>query len=136
MVSGREKSLCLQRSQINTRSELTVLFYSVNISDWLLSLLLPCQRLRNSRVALNCMACATSQLQIPTRPDSGVQQCTVLGPARKFAGSLDVGWGSNERWHGDFAVLFVCFPGSLAKILGDHMPGRILASLNGDRAGA
>lgn len=34
-----------------------------------------------------------------------------------------VGVGLRERWPRDFVVLFACFPGSLAKILGDHMPG-------------
>lgn len=110
----------LEKSGINTRSELSVSFSSVDISGWLLSLLLPRQRLRSSRVALSCAAGAASQQQVPTRPDRGVPQCTVQG-ARKFAASREVGWGAGRGSPG-ILLLFVCFPGSLAKILGDHMP--------------
>lgn len=60
--------------------------------------------------------------------DSGVQQCTFRR-AKKFSGSLEIGWGSKVALG---FCCFVYFPGSLAKILGDHMPGRILALLNGD----
>lgn len=128
----------VEKSRINTRSRLSVSFYSVNIS--LLSLMLQLCGVRHPslftslklRFLLHASGSGApashSAARLEPHPSSRSPPALTAVSRGAPSGGQEVcskpggGVGLRERWPGDFVVLFVCFPGSLAKILGDHMP--------------